>query len=82
MNMKLIGAILGIALLAGCASNTATTAGTGGAAVSSGPAPGSQEDLVANVGDRVFYAFDSTGLRSPATATLDSRPHGSGSIRR
>jgi peptidoglycan-associated lipoprotein len=71
MNMKLIGAVLGIALLAGCASNTATTAGTGGAAVSSGPVPGSQEDLVANVGDRVFYAFDSSKLSSEATGTLD-----------
>jgi peptidoglycan-associated lipoprotein len=71
MNMKLIGAILGIALLAGCASNTATTAGTGGAAVSSGPVPGSQEDLVANVGDRVFFAFDSSKLSTDATGTLD-----------
>ena len=71
MNMKLIGAIMGIALLAGCASNTATTAGTGGAAVSSGPVPGSQEDLVANVGDRVFFAFDSSKLSSDATGTLD-----------
>jgi peptidoglycan-associated lipoprotein len=48
-----------------------TTAGTGGAAVSSGPVPGSQEDLVANVGDRVFYAFDSSKLSSEATGTLD-----------
>jgi peptidoglycan-associated lipoprotein len=71
MNMKLIGAIMGIALLAGCASNTATTAGTGGAAVSSGPVPGSQEDLVANVGDRVFFAFDSSKLSTDATGTLD-----------
>jgi peptidoglycan-associated lipoprotein len=71
MNMKLIGALMGIALLAGCASNTATTAGTGGAAVSSGPVPGSQEDLVANVGDRVFYAFDSSKLSTDATGTLD-----------
>jgi peptidoglycan-associated lipoprotein len=71
MNMKLIGAILGIALLAGCASNSASTAGTGGAAVSSGPVPGSQEDLVANVGDRVFFAFDSSKLSSDATGTLD-----------
>jgi peptidoglycan-associated lipoprotein len=71
MNMKLIGALMGIALLAGCASNTASTAGTGGAAVSSGPVPGSQEDLVANVGDRVFYAFDSSKLSTDATGTLE-----------
>jgi peptidoglycan-associated lipoprotein len=71
MNMKLIGAIMAIALVAGCASNTGTTAGTGGAAVSSGPVPGSQEDLVANVGDRVFYAFDSSKLSTDAQGTLD-----------
>jgi peptidoglycan-associated lipoprotein len=71
MNMKIIGAIMGVALLAGCASNSGTTAGTGGAAVSSGPVPGSQEDLVANVGDRVFYPFDSSKLTTDATGTLD-----------
>jgi peptidoglycan-associated lipoprotein len=72
MNMKLIGAIMAIALLAGCAStNTASTAGTGGAAASAGPVPGSQEDLVANVGDRVFFAFDKSTLSSDAQATLD-----------
>jgi peptidoglycan-associated lipoprotein len=72
MNMKIVGAMMAIAALAGCASsNTGSTAGTGGAAVSAGPAPGSQEDLVADVGDRVFYAFDSSKLNSDATATLD-----------
>jgi peptidoglycan-associated lipoprotein len=72
MNLKLVGAFMAIALLAGCAStNTASTAGTGGAAVSSGPVPGSQEDLVANVGDRVFYAFDSSKLSTDAQGTLD-----------
>ncbi len=72
MNMKLIGALMAIALLAGCAStNTGSTAGTGGAAVSSGPVPGSQEDLVANVGDRVFFAFNSSKLSSDAQGTLD-----------
>jgi peptidoglycan-associated lipoprotein len=70
MNMKLLGAIMAIGLLAGCASNTASTAGTGGAAVSSGPVPGSQEDLVANVGDRVFYAFNTSTLSTDAQGTL------------
>ena len=72
MNMKLLGALMAIGLLAGCAnSNTGTTAGTGGAAVASGPVPGSQEDLVANVGDRVFFAFDSSKLSTEAQGTLD-----------
>jgi peptidoglycan-associated lipoprotein len=74
MNMKIIGAIMGIGLLAGCAStNTGATAGTGGAAVSSGPVPGSQEDLVANVGDRVFFAFNKSNLSEEADATLDKQ---------
>jgi peptidoglycan-associated lipoprotein len=68
--MKIIGAMMAIALVAGCASNSGTTGGTGGAAVSSGPVPGSQEDLVANVGDRVFYAFNSSSLSTDAQATL------------
>ena len=60
-----------VALLAACADkNTAATTGTG-AATTSGPAPGSQEDLVANVGDRVFFDFDASSLRQDARATLD-----------
>jgi peptidoglycan-associated lipoprotein len=38
-----------------------------------GPVPGSQEDLVANVGDRVFYEFNSSTLTDAATATLDKQ---------
>ena len=33
--------------------------------------PGSEEDLVANVGDRVFYAFDKANLSAESKATLD-----------
>jgi len=33
--------------------------------------PGSQEDLVVNVGDRVFFAFNKTDLSAEARATLD-----------
>jgi len=33
--------------------------------------PGSQEDLVVNVGDRVFYGFNKTDLSAEARATLD-----------
>jgi peptidoglycan-associated lipoprotein len=34
-------------------------------------APGSQEDLVANIGDRVFFAFDQSILNSEGQQTLD-----------
>jgi len=33
--------------------------------------PGTQEDLVVNVGDRVFFGFDKTDLSAEARATLD-----------
>lgn len=78
MNMK-TAAVLAVlalpALLGACADKTnasANAAGSGAAGLSSqGAAPGSQEDLVANVGDRVFYALDSSTLSSEAQATLD-----------
>jgi peptidoglycan-associated lipoprotein len=78
MNIKLLGALAAVSLLAACAdNNTAGTAGAGaatgsGTAVStSGAVPGSEEDLVANVGDRVFYAFNSSSLSGDARSTLD-----------
>ena len=40
------------------------------APVKAGPAAGSQEDLVANVGDRVFFDFDKYNLAPEARATL------------
>jgi peptidoglycan-associated lipoprotein len=33
--------------------------------------PGTQEDLVVNVGDRVFFAFDKSDVSAEARATLD-----------
>jgi peptidoglycan-associated lipoprotein len=72
MNWKVIGLMAGLALLGACADKTNTGATTGtGAATTAGVVPGSQEDLVANVGDRVFYALDSSSLSSDARATLD-----------
>ncbi len=38
-----------------------------------GPVPGSQEDLEINVGDRVFFAFDSAALDESARAVLDKQ---------
>jgi len=71
MNIKMLGALAAVALLAACAhKETGATQGTG-AAATSGPAPGSQEDLVANVGDRVFFDFDQATLKGDARATLD-----------
>jgi peptidoglycan-associated lipoprotein len=53
---------------AGAMSTSGSTAAA--AAPATGPVPGSQEDLVVNVGDRVFFAFDKYALDSEAQATL------------
>lgn len=74
---KLIGALAAVALLAACESTSdqnAAATGTGGAgglASGAAPRPGSQEDLVANVGDRVFFDFDSSVIRSDQRPTLE-----------
>ena len=39
--------------------------------MANGAIPGSQQDLEANVGDRVFYAFDSSKLTPEDQGTLD-----------
>jgi len=75
MNIKLLGALAAASLLAACSNtpppaNAGATTGSGAAVSTAGPAPGSEEDLVANVGDRVFYAFNSSGLSGDAHTTL------------
>src|SRR5579863_1395155 len=72
MNIKILGTVAVVALLAAC-SNQNTTASTGAGATTSGPVPGSEEDLVANVGDRVFFAFNASNLQPDAQATLDKQ---------
>ena len=71
MKFKALGAFAGLALLAACSSTpTASNTATGAGMSSSGAAPGSEQDLVANVGDRVFYDFNKSTLSSDADSTL------------
>jgi peptidoglycan-associated lipoprotein len=70
--MKTFGALAGLALLAACAKTPETTA-TASVAPTSTIVAGSQEDLVANVGDRVFFDFDKSSLRDDGKATLDKQ---------
>ena len=53
-------------------SGGATTAPPA-ATMKAGPAPGSQEDLVANVGDRVFFDLDKYNLKPEARETLGNQ---------
>src|SRR5215469_13597413 len=73
MNIKILGTLAVVALLATACSDQKTTASTGAGATTSGPVPGSEEDLVANVGDRVFFAFNASNLAPDAQATLDKQ---------
>jgi len=52
--------------------STADTSTTAGVTSIPGPTPGTQEHLVANVGDRVFFDFDKSDLRSDARASVES----------
>jgi peptidoglycan-associated lipoprotein len=75
MKIKFLGALAAITLLAACAHNppavTNTQTGTGmQTPATSSIVPGSQEDLVANVGDRVFYELNSSTLTDAGQTTL------------
>lgn len=71
MQTKLLGALGALALLAACSNSNDQAGAATGAGASAGAGacglgsvrPGSQEDLVANVGDRVFFEFDSSSVR-------------------
>jgi peptidoglycan-associated lipoprotein len=62
----------------GGASGSGSTAGTSATTTTSGvtsipgPTPGTQEHLVANVGDRVFFGFDKSDLQPEARAAVES----------
>ena len=71
MNIKILGAFAAVALLAACSSDDKTTSSASNTNSSTGPVAGSQEDLVANVGDRVFFDTNRSSLKSDGTATLD-----------
>ena len=64
-------ALLAALTAAACANkaNELGAAGIGGGAA----VPGSQQDFVVNVGDRVFFETDSTDLTVQARATLDKQ---------
>ena len=72
MNMKLLSALAAIAMLGACAGDQDSAAsGAGSAAANAGPVPGSQEDLVANVGDRIFFDLDRSSIRADQRTVLD-----------
>jgi peptidoglycan-associated lipoprotein len=68
------GAGLVLALIAGFALSACSTNPATDSMASAGVAtPGSQQDFVVNVGDRVFFETDSTELTTQSRATLDKQ---------
>jgi peptidoglycan-associated lipoprotein len=73
MRMSKIFRVAGLAAalalsVAACANKPQDQVGAAGAAT-----PGSQQDFVVNVGDRVFFETDSTELTPQSRATLDKQ---------
>ena len=68
---KLAGALAAALSMAACANQPTDTGQQANAAGQA--SPGSQQDFVVNVGDRVFFETDSTDLTPQARATLDKQ---------
>jgi len=68
------GAGLAAALVTALAVSACANKPAGDSLASAGQAtPGSQQDFVVNVGDRVFFETDSTDLTTQSRATLDKQ---------
>jgi len=70
-NARFVVALVGALAVAACANkaNELGAAGLGAGAA----APGSQQDFVVNVGDRVFFESDSSDLTVQSRTTLDKQ---------
>ncbi|MGA8649363.1 MAG: peptidoglycan-associated lipoprotein Pal [Xanthobacteraceae bacterium] len=66
--VKFAALVLGALAIAGCAKQQPDQTAMAGAAV-----PGSQQDFIVNVGDRVFFESDSSELTPQARDTLDKQ---------
>ena len=66
--VKFAAVVLAALAMAGCAKQQIDQT-----ALAGGAAPGSQQDFVVNVGDRVFFESDSTELTMQSRATLDKQ---------
>ena len=68
-----------VILLAACKQSPETSANTSGAtntagaasSAASGPAKGSREDFIQNVGDRVYFDFDKSDIKPEGQQTLE-----------
>ncbi|HEX9462937.1 MAG TPA: peptidoglycan-associated lipoprotein Pal [Alphaproteobacteria bacterium] len=78
MNLRFLSLLAGVLLLAACADTTPTTGGAAGGASAAPPStsssgsvqPGTEQDLVQNVGDRVFFDYDKSDIKPEGRQVL------------
>jgi peptidoglycan-associated lipoprotein len=74
---KFLGLVGAVALLAACETapneNGTASGDANAAAAQTGPAAGSVQDFVVNVGDRVFFGYDAYNLTTDARSTLEKQ---------
>jgi peptidoglycan-associated lipoprotein len=68
--LKLVGILIATLSMGACAKNPADNAALANASATT---PGSQQDFVVNVGDRVFFESDSSELTPQSTGTLEKQ---------
>ncbi len=66
-----IAALVALGLTVAACAKGPDLGGIGGASAGGPATPGSAQDFIVNVGDRIFFETDSTDLSSTAVATLD-----------
>jgi len=72
-HLRLVAALGAVLLMGACASKNQAGAGSGVGGAGGAAVPGSQQDFVVNVGDRVFFAEDQSDLSGQAQATLSKQ---------
>ncbi|QYO79129.1 peptidoglycan-associated lipoprotein Pal [Devosia salina] len=71
--MRAAAMLLFVVAIAACSRSASDNVGLTGVGNAGAGAPGSQQEFIVTVGDRVFFETDSSSLTSEAMATLDKQ---------
>jgi peptidoglycan-associated lipoprotein len=71
--MRAAAMLLFVVVIAACSRSATDNVGLTGVGNAGAGAPGSQQEFIVTVGDRVFFETDSSALTAEAMATLDKQ---------